>query len=110
MWLMASAAVVIGAVAVVIAAFGESRQLAGPPNRTGPVTPAQLRDPRIPLVWRGYDPGTVDALLARAARALEEAEQGGSLVAEGTLPRFLAATFNEDDDPAPSPGPWTARR
>lgn len=98
MWLVAGIAVVLAGGVVVVAAMAETDVRAAP-SRVGTITPQELRTVRLPIVWRGYDPGHVDAMLARAASALEDALHYGSdaPAREGELPGFLAATFDEDD-------------
>lgn len=96
MWLVAGAAVVVGGLVVVAAALAEpdTRPV---PVPSGPVTPRDLRSVRFPIVWRGYDPGHVDAVLARAAAALEDAQRYGAAgpTEDGALPGFLARTFED---------------
>lgn len=99
MWLIASIAAVVGGLAVVIATWLES-EARTEPVPTGPVTPEELRHHGLPLAWRGYAPGHVDALLARAAATLEQARfEGPSQVHEGTVPGFIAATFGDQAGP-----------
>ncbi len=64
-------------VVVVALAFleDESRRLV--PSRRGTTTPDELRHPDLPIAWRGYSRGHVDALLARAATTLEESRHYG---------------------------------
>lgn len=96
MWVAAAAAAVVAGLVVLLAAFREPDGRV-PPSRHGTVTPDELRRATFPLTWRGYSPGHVDALLARAAASLEEARQHApSEVSEGTLPAFLQDTFDED--------------
>jgi DivIVA domain-containing protein len=98
-WLIASIAAVVGGLAVLIATWLESEAHAEPVP-TGPVTPEELRHHGLPLAWRGYAPGHVDALLARAAATLEQARfDVPSQVHEGTMPGFIAATFGDDAVP-----------
>lgn len=97
MWVAAAAAAVVAGLVVLLAAFREPDGRV-PPSRHGTVTPDELRRATFPLTWRGYSPGHVDALLARAAASLEEARQHTpSEVSEGTLPSFLQDTFDEDE-------------
>ena len=77
MWLAGGLAVLASAVVVVAVAFLEDPDRAGAPTRRGTVTAHELRAPRLPVAWRGYDRGHVDALLARAARTLDEADRYG---------------------------------
>jgi DivIVA domain-containing protein len=95
-WLIASIAAVVGGMTVLIATWLES-EARSEPVPIGPVTPEELRRHGLPLAWRGYAPGHVDALLARAAATLEQARfDVPSQVHEGTMPGFLAATFADE--------------
>lgn len=96
MWLAAGLAAVLGGLVVVVAALAE-RDTTAVPSRVGPVTPHDLRTVRFPIVWRGYDPGHVDAVLARAAVALEDARHYGAPAEGGALPGFIAETFEDDE-------------
>lgn len=99
MWLIASLAAVAGGLAVVIVTWLESESRTEPAS-TGPVGPEELRDHDLPLAWRGYAPGHVEALLARAAATLEQGRvDAPSQVHEGTVPGFIAATFAEESAP-----------
>jgi len=107
-WLIASVAAVVGGLAVVIATWLESEARTDPVP-AGPVSPQELRNHDLPLAWRGYAPGHVDALLARAATTLEQARvDAPSSVHEGTVPGFIAATFaeNEADDTVDADDPY----
>jgi DivIVA domain-containing protein len=98
-WLIASLAAVAGGLAVVVATWLESEARTEPAS-TGPVSPEELRDHGLPLVWRGYAPGHVDALLARTAATLEQVRvDAPTQVHEGTVPGFIAATFPEESAP-----------
>ena len=114
MWLVAGAAVVLGGLVVVVAALVEPDPRPVPVP-SGPVTPRDLRSVRFPIVWRGYDPGHVDAVLARAAAALEDAQRYGAVgpAEDGALPGFLARTFGDepahDEDPPGVGEPAPAR-
>ena len=117
MWLVAGVAACLAAFVVVLAALVEPDGRTTP-SRVGPVSPQDLRTARFPLVWRGYDPAHVDAVLARAATALEEAARYGAATPSdrGELPAFITDTFEtpvvradegiaagEDDRPDPGP-------
>ena len=106
MWLAAGLAAVLGGLAVVAAALIE-RDTTVVPSRVGPVSPHDLRTVRFPIVWRGYDPGHVDALLARAAAALEDAQRYGATgpAEGGALPGFIARTFDGDEEPEETEAP-----
>lgn len=88
MWLAGGLAVLAAAVVVVAVAFLEDPGRAGTPSRRGTVTADELRAPVLPVAWRGYSRGHVDALLARAARTLDEADRyGGTADTEGPISR-----------------------
>jgi DivIVA domain-containing protein len=77
MWLAGGLAVVAAGIVVVALAFLEGGPRVLPPVRHGTVTIDELRHPDLPSTWRGYDRGHVDALLARAARTLEDVHRYG---------------------------------
>lgn len=79
MWLAGGAAVVLAAVVLLVATFLEDDRRGVAPRRTGLVTAAELRGADLPVAWRGYHRGHVDALLARAATTLERVEHYGVL-------------------------------
>lgn len=72
MWLAGGLAVVVTGILVVVLALLEDDRDARTPSRRGTITAAELRSVELPVSWRGYDRGHVDALLARAAQALED--------------------------------------
>ena len=108
MWIIGTVTLLVLAATVLAVALLE-------PEPEGSAVPApptirdadDLRGLRIPLRFRGYDPGTVDALLAAAARELdarppalrEELEDGGGDGA-GVLDGGPVADVGEDGDPA----------
>ncbi len=85
LWVIAATAALVGLVVVVVTVLVETVPVAPLPDASAPleVTPRELREARPPLAWRGYDPGTVDALLARAAATLEAAGSGQELEDRG---------------------------
>lgn len=114
MWVTSGAVIVLAAVALVVAALAEGDRRPVRPRRTGTVTAEELRGADLPIAWRGYDRGHVDALLARAATTLEEVHRYGApgepadpeleAPAErvsGRPPSFLAGAF-ADSAPEPS--------
>lgn len=110
MWLAGGAAVVVAAVMLVVLAFLEDDRRASRPVRYGAVTPEELRSAQLPVAWRGYDRGHVDALLARSAATLEDVRRYGTLDpggpadperparAAGPPPSFLADTLAPRDE------------
>lgn len=88
MWLAGGLAVVAACVVVVAVAFLEDDRRTVTPVRRGHVSASELRRPRLPVAWRGYDRGHVDALLARAATTLEDVERYGQHpTSEGPISR-----------------------
>ena len=77
MWLAAGLATVAGGVLVVALAFLEDETRRALPSSRGTVTAEELRAAELPVTWRGYSQGHVDALLARAATTLEDARHYG---------------------------------
>lgn len=78
MWLAGGVAVVAAGVLVIALAFLEDESRRTVPSRRGTTTPDELRHPDLPVTWRGYSRGHVDALLARAATTLEESRHYGT--------------------------------
>ncbi len=117
MWLAGGAAVVLAAVMLVVATFLEDDRWGATPRRTGAVTAEELRAADLPVAWRGYHRGHVDALLARAATTLEQVEHYGVLDGPSDAvdpparsrsagpPSFLADAFRPTE--ATSPGRMT---
>lgn len=101
MWLLGTVAIVLAGAGVVIAAMLE--HVAAPPvPRTGEVTPDELRRHDLPVRWRGYDVGAVDALLGRAATTLETADHYGREPSDhdraaATAPWFLNDGADADE-------------
>lgn len=83
MWLAGGLAVVAAGVVLIALAFVEDPRRVSAPSRRGTVTVEDLRHHELPVTWRGYDRGHVDALLARAARTLEDAQHYGPAAAPG---------------------------
>ncbi len=124
MWLAGGLAVVAGGVLVVALAFLEDETRRMLPTSRGIVTAEELRAAELPVAWRGYSRGHVDALLARAATTLEDArhygldadEATGPITREGVdrtpgpaePPSFLRDELDRDepdrDEPEPNPG------
>lgn len=77
MWLAGGIAVVAAGLLVIALAVAEDRGRRPRATARGTVTVDELRAPDLPTAWRGYSRGHVDALLARAARTLEEARRYG---------------------------------
>lgn len=77
MWLVGGLAVVVAGGLLVAMAFLEDEARRVVPSRRGTTTPAELRAPDLPIAWRGYSRGHVDALLARAATTLEDSRHYG---------------------------------
>lgn len=78
MWLAGGLAVVAAGVVLVALAFLEDDSRRTPrPRRRGTITADELRSVELPVAWRGYDRGHVEALLARAARTLDEVRRYG---------------------------------
>lgn len=112
MWMTGGAAIVLAAVVLVVATLAESDRWSVRPRRTGTVTAEELRGVQLPVAWRGYDRGHVDALLARAANTLDEVQRYGALEeptdaeeadatrdrASGRPPSFLADAVGEPDE------------
>ncbi|CAM3462473.1 DivIVA domain-containing protein [Nocardioides dubius] len=99
MWLFAALAVLaLGAIAVVASGRGEPMREAGPDRapftvgEAGPLGPGtalrgeHLRQARFSTAIRGYRMDEVDALLARLATQLEQAEQATEQRAEPAVP------------------------
>lgn len=91
MLVAATIAIAVGGLAVVAAVLTEPAVAAPIPPTDAPVTPEDLRNPELPLAPRGYDVAAVDALLARAARTLED---------EMRAPSFAPAEPPDEADPA----------
>lgn len=75
-WVLAVVVMGVAGAAVVFAASREDRAVPDPwGTASDPIgsepTAASLRSVDLPVVRRGYDPGTVDALLERVAQRLE---------------------------------------
>ena len=77
MWLAGGVAVVVAGLVVMALAFLEDESRRALPSRRGTTTPDELRHPELPVAWRGYSRGHVDALLARAAATLDESRHYG---------------------------------
>lgn len=98
MWLAGGLAVVVAGVLVVVLAFLEDERRRTVPSRRGTVTPEELRGADLPVTWRGYSRGHVDALLARAATTLEEARHYG-VEPEGPITREGVETTSGPAEP-----------
>ncbi len=98
MWVAGGAAIVLAAVALVAAALLEGDRSSVRPRRTGTVTAEELRGADLPVAWRGYDRGHVDALLARAATTLDQVQRYGAVVEP-------SETQADADDGPPPAGP-----
>lgn len=123
MWVAGGAAMVLAAVVLVVAALLERDRVTVRPRRTGTVTAQDLRAANLPVAWRGYDRGHVDALLARAATTIEQVQRYGVLDESDPTaampddrrsagpPSFLAGAVNHadsaDDAPGDRPAPST---
>lgn len=113
MWVAGGVAVVLAAIVLVVATFLEDDRWAVAPRRTGTITAEELRAVDLPVAWRGYDRGHVDALLARAATTLEQVQHYGVLdepsgavdaPARGRAagpPSFLADAFRPTEHASP---------
>lgn len=110
MWVAGGVAMVLTAVVLVVAALLEGDRRTVRPRRTGTVTAEELRAANLPVAWRGYDRGHVDAILARAATTLEQVQRYGTLEEPvtpgadspgdrpaGRPPSFLAGAVNHPD-------------
>ena len=116
MWVAGGIAMVLTAAVLVAAALLEGDRSAVRPRTTGTVTAEELRAAQLPIAWRGYDRGHVDALLARAATTLDQVQRYGAVVEpSGTEsdavddlppagpPSFLADAVSDAPGPEPEP-------
>ena len=86
MWVAGGLAVVLAGVLVMVVAFLEDDERRAVPSGRGTVTPDELRAASLPVTWRGYSRGHVEALLARVATTLEESRHYGIDPVETTGP------------------------
>lgn len=116
MWVAGGVAMVLTAAVLVAAALLEGDRWSVRPRRTGTVTAEELREAHLPIAWRGYDRGHVDALLARAATTLDQVQRYGAVVEPNDTrtdavddrppagpPSFLADAVSDAPGPEPEP-------
>lgn len=103
MWVIGSLVLVVLAATVLVATVIEPEPVDRAVAVPDVVGPDDLRAALLPMRLRGYDPGSVDALLARAADVMaalgEELEDGGGDGA-GVLDGGPVADVGEDGDTA----------
>ena len=105
MWVIAGLAAVLLTVTVVVVAMLEPALPDDDVRRPArPVTGDDLRAVRLPLRWRGYDPATVDVMLAQAADAVDGARDAARAEADAALTAARTASSGEELEDAGADG------